>query len=226
VGWPAPLQPDERSISTPGGTRTRHFRGEGPASSSLRPRGRGAPAAGIEPALSRVTTACLANSTTPERTTEAAGFEPANGREAVSAVATRRLSKSAMPPRGGRRGSRTPKRPAGPPVFETGYRTGGSPSRGGPGRRRTCTVPVKSRELCRVELRSLDVTGRDRTCDAPRFRRALYRAELRSRAMGGAGIEPATSSVSERRSTAELSADGRGWARTSSLLFVRQALFR
>jgi hypothetical protein len=51
---------------------------------------------------------------------------------------------------------------------------------GGPGRRRTCTVPGKNRELCRLELRSLDdVTGRDRTCDAPRFRRALYRAELR-----------------------------------------------
>ena len=49
------------------------------------------------------------------------------------------------------------------------------------GRRRTCTVPGKNRELCRVELRSHDVTGRDRTCDAPRFRRALYRAELRSR---------------------------------------------
>jgi hypothetical protein len=40
------------------------------------------------------------------------------------------------------------------------------------------------------------VTGRDRTCDAPRFRRALYRAELRSREMGGAGVEPAASSVS------------------------------
>jgi hypothetical protein len=38
VGWPAPLQPDGRS-STPGGTRTRSFRVEGPASSPLRPRG-------------------------------------------------------------------------------------------------------------------------------------------------------------------------------------------
>ena len=53
---------------------------------------------------------------------------------------------------------------------------GGSPSQrvSGPGRRRTCNPPVKSRVLCRVELRSPDVTGRDRTCDAPRFRRALY----------------------------------------------------
>jgi hypothetical protein len=68
------------------------------------------------------------------------------------------------------------------------------------GRRRTCTVPGKNRELCRVELRSRDVTGRDRTCDAPRFRRALYRAELRSRGVGGVGVEPTTSSSSERRS--------------------------
>ena len=45
-----------------------------------------------------------------------------------------------------------------------------------------------------------NVTGRGRTCDAPRFRRALYRAELRSREMGGAGVEPAASSSSERRS--------------------------
>jgi hypothetical protein len=44
------------------------------------------------------------------------------------------------------------------------------------------------------------VAGRDRTCGASRFRRALYRAELRPH-------------------------EGRqGWIRTSSLLFVRQAL--
>lgn len=86
-----------RSSNTPGGTRTRSFRVEGPASSPLRPRGHlivarrpgvvtarrvvRAPAAGLEPALSRVTTARLANSTTPERTAEAAGLEPANGSE-------------------------------------------------------------------------------------------------------------------------------------------------
>jgi len=129
------------------------------------------PAAGLEPALSRVTVARLTVSTTPERQTEAegGGVEPPGLR--------------------------------GPPVFETGYRAGGSPSEGGPGRRRTCTVPGKSRKLCRVELRSRDVTGRARTCAAPRFRRALYRTELRSHEIGGAGLEPAPSSVSERRST-------------------------
>ena len=46
-GGHSPTQP---SRSTPGGTRTRSFRVEGPASSPVRPRGRGAPAAGIEPA--------------------------------------------------------------------------------------------------------------------------------------------------------------------------------
>jgi hypothetical protein len=76
------------------------------------------------------------------------------------------------------------------------------PDADGPGRARTCTVPIKSRQLSRVELRDLggcDVAGRTRTCGAPRFRRPLYRAELRPR-------------------------DGRGWTRTSSLLLVRQVL--
>lgn len=45
-----------------------------------------------------------------------------------------------------------------------------------------------------------DVAGRNRTCGASRFRRPLYRAELRPRV------------------------SGQGWTRTSSLLFVRQAL--
>ena len=40
------------------------------------------------------------------------------------------------------------------PVFETGYRASGSPSKSGPGRTRTCNPPIKSRQLCRVELRS------------------------------------------------------------------------
>jgi hypothetical protein len=47
-----------------------------------------------------------------------------------------------------------PQRPKAAPVFETGYRAGGSPSEGGPGRSRTCTVPSKSRQLSRIELRS------------------------------------------------------------------------
>ena len=45
-----------------------------------------------------------------------------------------------------------PPKPEGPPVFGTGYRASRMavlPS-SGPGRRRTCTLPVKSRELCRM----------------------------------------------------------------------------
>src|SRR6478672_8254059 len=110
-----------------------------------------------------------------------------------------------MPPRAEGEGVEPP-RPRGPPVFETGYRAGGSPSPHGPGRRRTCTVPGKNRELCRIELRSRDVTGRDRTCDAPRFRRALYRAELRSREMWGAGVEPAAPPYQRCAQPPELSA--------------------
>jgi hypothetical protein len=59
-----------------------------------------------------------------------------------------------------------PSRPAGPPVFETGYRAGDSPS--------------------------VDVTGRDRACALPRFKRALYRlsyGHTRNRAPGQ-GLEP------------------------------------
>src|SRR5215203_3925675 len=107
-----------------------------------------------------------------------------------------------MPPRAEGEGVEPP-RPESPPVFETVYRAGGSPSESGPGRRRTCTHPGKNRGLAVLSYGAvtLDVTGRDRTCDAPRFRRALYRAELRSPEMGGAGVEPAASSSSERRST-------------------------
>ena len=91
-----------------------------------------------------------------------------------------------------------PPRSCDPAVFETAYRARGSPSVSGPDRSRTCTSPGKSRELS-FELRSQDVVGRDRTCDAPRFRRALYRLSFDHMSR-------------------------RGWTRTSSFLFVRQAL--
>src|SRR5205823_3304210 len=131
---------------------------------------------------------------------EAAGLEPANGSH-------RLRGSNALPCQLGHASTKAegegvePPRPESPPVFETGYRAGGSPSVSGPGRRRTCNPPLKRRQLCQLSYGAVSVTGRDRTCDAPRFRRALYRAELRSREMGGAGVEPATSSVSERRST-------------------------
>jgi hypothetical protein len=103
-----------------------------------------APAAGLEPALPRLQSRVRTRSTTPERRRKERESNP-QGREAH-------------------------------PFSGRDTAPGGSPSErvSGPGRRRTCNLPVKSRLLCRVELRSPDVTGRDRTCDAPRFRRALY----------------------------------------------------
>lgn len=86
----------------------------------------------------------------------------------VCAVATRCLSSSAMPPRAEGEGVEPP-RPESPPVFETGYRAGGSPSESGPGRRRTCTVPGKSRELCRVELRSRECGRQESNLRRPAF---------------------------------------------------------
>jgi hypothetical protein len=99
---------------------------------------------------------------------------------------------------------------------------------GDPGRTRTCTTPIKSRALYRIELRSqgcgrqgsnlqrpafqagalpalsydhADGRGWNRTSDLLFVRQALGLSELLARAlMGGAGIEPASSSVSERRS--------------------------
>ena len=132
-----------------------------------------------------------------------------------------------MPPRAEGEGVEPP-RPAGPPVFETGYRAGGSPSESGPGRRRTCTSPLKRRQLCRLSYGAVDVTGRDRTCDAPRFRRALYRAELRSRVEHGRSRSRTGGLLRIREALCHLSypPSGRGWTRTSSLLFVRQALSR
>ena len=67
AGWPAPLQPDDR-CEHPRRELNPRFRVENPASSPFDHGGSvcPAPAAGIEPAISRVTTARLANSTTPE----------------------------------------------------------------------------------------------------------------------------------------------------------------
>ena len=200
--WPAGVEP---AVS---GSRSRRVAslpysqsvppaGLEPATSGLRarrhpfrPRGLEceAPAAGLEPALSRVTTACLTDSTTPEQRKQ----QDSNlrGGEPPYAVARRCLS-SAMSP-DGRRGSRNPKAVEAHPFS----RRGTAPVAVLPsdfGRRRTCNLPIKSRVLCRVELRSHDVAGRNRTCGAPRFKRALYRAELRPQEMSEAGVEPAAS---------------------------------
>ncbi len=232
MGCPTPLQPDERSISTPGGTRTRSFRVEGPASSPFRPRGHklrrqdsNLPLAINSRASSQLDHAGMKRGTGTKRRRQ----QDSNLRTArtVCAVATRCLANSAMPPRAEGEGVEPP-RPGGPPVFETGYRAGGSPSQSGPGRRRTCNPPLKRRQLCQLSYGAVSVTGRDRTCDAPRFRRALYRAELRSRVEDGRSRSRTGGLLRIREALCHLSypPSGRGWARTSSLLFVRQALSR
>lgn len=88
---------------------------------------------------------------------EAAGLEPASG-------GGRLRTSNALPFQLGHASEAEgegvePPRPLGPPVFGTGYRTNGSPSRdNGPGRRRTCTIPLKSRELYPVLSYGADVT--------------------------------------------------------------------
>jgi len=71
----------------------------------------------------------------------------------------------------------------------------------GPGRHRTCMSPGKSRELCRVELRSRRCDRQESNLRRPAFQAGALPLELRSRAE-----------------------DGRGWTRTSNFLLVRQAL--
>jgi hypothetical protein len=86
------------------------------------------------------------------------------------------------------------------------------------------------------------VAGRIRTCGAPRFKRPLYRAELRplgyqhlvsSGFAAAHTTRPATASQKKGAhggnmvspvKASEAKPSGRGWTRTSSLLFVRQAL--
>jgi hypothetical protein len=135
-------------MSTLGGTRTRSLRVEGPASSPLRPRGHARLRwqgsnlrfAGNNRVSSQLDHTGLGQA-------EAAGLEPASG-------GGRLRDSNALPFQLGhaslRRKERdsNPQGPKGPPVFGTGYRADGSPSaRGGPGRRRPCTLPAKSREL-------------------------------------------------------------------------------
>ena len=106
-----------------------------------------------------------------------------------------------MPPKKRKERESNPQGPQAHPFSRRDTAPGGSPSKSDPGRIRTCTTPSKSRRLWPVELRSRDVVGRNRTC---------------------------TPRVSSGRSSV-WSYDhkhGRGWTRTSDLLFVRQALSR
>ena len=199
-------------MSTPGGTRTRSLGVESPASRPSSTTGRansGGRARTCDLAINSRASYPLDHAGTTKRMQQESKLRTAAG--AVWPVAIRGLTSPAMPPRSGRRGSRTPKGLRAHPFSRRDTAPVAVLPRGGPGRRRTCTVPGKNRELCRLELRSLeDVTGRDRTCDAPRFRRALYRAELRPREIGGAGVEPAASSDQSGAPPPGLSSGRRG----------------
>jgi hypothetical protein len=163
------------SRSTPGGTRTR--------ASGLRTRrhcrsttGAWIGGPGVEPGLARYQRAVPPR--TPTSEAPAAGVEPACRDEQSRALP---FGHTGMKGRSGRRGSRTPNGRS-RTRFRDGIPRPWQSFRDGPGRSRTCTVPIKSRQLSRIELRSRGgVAGRLRTCDAPRFRRPLYRTELRPR---------------------------------------------
>jgi hypothetical protein len=127
--WGGPLPYSQKTIiQHPGGARTRSFRVENPASSPLRPRGQEAPAAGLEPALSRVTAARLFQldyAGTIEA--EAEGLEPAKRLWRLLRGSNALPFQSAKPPRAGRRGSRTSKTRK-PTRFRDGIPFSGSPS--------------------------------------------------------------------------------------------------
>jgi hypothetical protein len=166
-----------------------------------------APAAGLEPALSRLTVARLTDSTTPERNgrrgsrTPKAFIRPTRFRDGVPrpwqsfplvelvlrgvlGFLTRRWVC------GGRRDSvdHTARR------LEHGQRSrrrrspaspGGSRRRSGkrvaPAGLEPATPRVRAGSSASLSYGASNVAGRNRTCGAPRFRRALYRAELRPR---------------------------------------------
>ena len=211
---------------TPGGTRTRSFRVEGPASSPFRPRGQ-------EGSGGRARTCALAINSRASYRLDHAGTMRRRQQDSNLRTARSRLRGSnALPCQLGHASTRRKEResnPQGPRAHPFSRRDTAPVAvlpKSGPGRRRTCNPPLKRRQLCQLSYGAVSVTGRDRTCDAPRFRRALYRAELRSREDGRSRSRTG-GLLRIREALYHLSyppTSGRGWARTSSLLFVRQAL--
>jgi hypothetical protein len=121
---------------------------------------------------SRLTVARLTDSTTPERT-EAAGFEPADGCAAY-ALATRCLTTQPCLQRKERESN--PQGRKAHPFSRRGTAPMAVLPNSGPGRRRTCNLPLKRRLLCRLSYGAEQVWPAGiEPADAPRFRRALYR---------------------------------------------------
>jgi hypothetical protein len=171
-------------MDTPGGTRTRT---SGLRARCHRPSTTGARSSGGRgrTCASRVTVARLTDSTTPEQRRQQDSNLRGGG--PPYAVARRCLPNSAMSPRRKERES-NPQGPFEPTRFRDGVPRPWQSFQSDFGRRRTCNLPIKSRVLCRVELRS--------------------------QATWSAGIEPAAPRVSSGRSTG-LSYD-HTWARLGS----------
>ena len=180
----------------PGWSRTSGLRFPKPAGWPCSPTGRcrAVPPAGVEPAPSRLRAGRHDRSTTGARRSEALesnqalldisepclhGHRPpmassSGGRIRTCASRLTVVRLAARPHRNGRRGSRTPKARR-PTRFRDGTPHPWQSFQSGPGRIRTCTAPIKSRQLWPVELRS--------------------------REMWPAGLEPAARRVSDGRST-------------------------
>jgi hypothetical protein len=196
-GVASPLQPDEY----PRRDLNPRFRVESPASYLSTTGACGAVGGrGIEPRPARYQRAV------PPRTPTSDESSGGRARTCFSRLTVARRTRSTTPERDGPERERkeresNPQRPKPHPFSRRDTAPMAVLPHSGPGRSRTCTPPIKSRQLSLIELRSQrGVAGRSRTCGASRFKRPLYRTELRPRV------------------------DGRGWTRTSSLLFVRQVL--
>ena len=160
-----------------------------------------APAAGIEPAISRVTAARLAYSTTPERKERESNPQ---GCEAHP-FSRRGTAPVAVLPESDPGRRRTCNRPG--------------------KNRELCRIELRSQRGCG---RKEGVTGRIRTCHAPRFRRALYRLSYGHKGVDGRSRSRTGDFLRIREALCRLSyppsMNGQGWIRTSSLSRVKRAL--
>jgi hypothetical protein len=169
---------------------------------------RAVPPAGVEPAPSRLRAGRHDRSTTGARRSEALesnqalldisepclhGHRPPTWTSQLRrqdsnlrlTINSRASCRSTTPERKERESN--PQGPAGPPVFETGYRTDGSPSKVAPAGFEPALHRLRVGSSGRLSYGAEDVAGRIRTCGAPRFRRPLYRLSYGHMLMGDGG---------------------------------------
>ena len=197
----ADLPYDQKNVqSTPGGIRTRSFRVESPASYPDRPQGQESSGGRARTCVSRLTVARL-------RRLDHTGMKR---RQDSNLRTVARLRVSTAPPsaarpylhESGRGGSRTLK------ALKPARFRDGVPHRWQPFQMAPAGVepaPHRLRVGSSVLLSYEAVNERDRQGSNLRrlaFQASALPAELRSREVGGAGVEPAASCVSDRRSAA------------------------